>query len=507
MIASLEGRIDGLNVDEGVKTSLKNQMLARMLAASNVEPYFPLTRKGKHWLAVRNPKDLENPAYITYENLGERNYALKEFESMGYEVETYDPNKLRKSLERKDAPSSAFMGQILSILKDTSIPTATQEQIAQLYIEAMPETTFSKSLIRRKKSLGYDMDAIEAARSKAYDMARQAARLRGSNKIDAVANAVQELFYAVELDAKGEPKNPKKFVRSDLQNDRAEAVLEEMMDRAGFAVSPPADNIAKNLNRGAFIYTIGFNASSALVNLSQIPLFAYPMLAGEYGYSETSAALGSATKLFGGSYMPHAKQDLFGNDIDSNKITDKYTIPSLDNYFTYKKVAGKGGEDTYQYSIRKDIKLPKDPKAAKAFKDELELILPMVQLAAKRGELNTSFLAETLSVDQSGRAVSMIDKITNASAIMFHSAEVMNRQVTMIAAYKLELNKLAGKNTPTAEQKQQAAEEALYRTQQINGGATLETGPRYAREGLGRIALMYKGYGIQMYYTMLKLPR
>jgi len=423
---------------------------------------------------------------------------------MGYEVETYDPNKLRKSLERKDAPSSAFMGQILSILKDTSIPTATQEQIAQLYIEAMPETTFSKSLIRRKKSLGYDMDAIEAARSKAYDMARQAARLRGSNKIDAVANAVQELFYAVELDAKGEPKNPKKFVRSDLQNDRAEAVLEEMMDRAGFAVSPPADNIAKNLNRGAFIYTIGFNASSALVNLSQIPLFAYPMLAGEYGYSETSAALGSATKLFGGSYMPHAKQDLFGNDIDSNKITDKYTIPSLDNYFTYKKVAGKGGEDTYQYSIRKDIKLPKDPKAAKAFKDELELILPMVQLAAKRGELNTSFLAETLSVDQSGRAVSTIDKITNASAIMFHSAEVMNRQVTMIAAYKLELNKLAGKNTPTAEQKQQAAEEALYRTQQINGGATLETGPRYAREGLGRIALMYKGYGIQMYYTMLK---
>ena len=62
----------------------------------------------------------------------------------------------------------------------------------------------------------------------------------------------------------------------------------------------------------------------------------------------------------------------------------------------------------------------------------------------------------------------------------------------------------AGKNKPTALQQQQAAETALHRTQQINGGATLETGPRYAREGLGRVALMYKGYGIQMYYTMLK---
>ena len=508
MVASLEGRIDGLNVDEGVKTSLKNQMLARMLAASNVEPYFPLTRNGKYWLAVRNPKDLENPAYITYESLKERGLAKKEFEGMGYKTETYDPATLRNSMQ-KDAPSSAFMGQILSILKDKNIPAATQEQIAQLYIEAMPETAFSKSLIRRKKSLGYDTDAIEAARSKAYDMARQAARLRGSNKIDALAKAVEESFYAkekivtVEKDKKGDEKEVVKdgeFLRSDLQNDRARAVLEEMIDRAQFAVSPPADGIAQFANRNAFIWTIGFNASSALVNLSQIPLFAYPMLSGEYGYKETFDAISTSTKLFTGSNVRHAKSDLYGKDVHSEKLTDKYTIPSLDNYFTYKKVEGKGGEDVYQYSIRTDLNL--DDKKA----DELKLILPMIQLAAKRGELNTSFLAETLSVDNSGRALTKFDKVTNLSALMFHSAEVMNRQVTMIAAYKLELNKLTnGKlGDATALQQQQAAETALHRTQQINGGATLETGPRYAREGLGRVALMYKGYGIQMYYTMLK---
>jgi hypothetical protein len=508
MVASLEGRIDGLNVDEGVKTSLKNQMLARMLAASNVEPYFPLTRNGKYWLAVRNPKDLENPAYITYESLKERGLAKKEFEGMGYKTEVYDPTTLRNSMQ-KDAPSSAFMGQILSILKDKNIPAATQEQIAQLYIEAMPETAFSKSLIRRKKSLGYDTDAIEAARSKAYDMARQAARLRGSNKIDALAKAVEESFYAkekivtVEKDKKGDEKEVVKdgeFLRSDLQNDRARAVLEEMIDRAQFAVSPPADGIAQFANRNAFIWTIGFNASSALVNLSQIPLFAYPMLSGEYGYKETFDAISTSTKLFTGSNVRHAKSDLYGNDVHSKKLTDKYTIPSLDNYFTYKKVEGKGGEDVYQYSIRTDLNL--DDKKA----DELKLILPMIQLAAKRGELNTSFLAETLSVDNSGRALTKFDKFTNLSALMFHSAEVMNRQVTMIAAYKLELNKLTnGKlEDATALQQQQAAETALHRTQQINGGATLETGPRYARESLGRVALMYKGYGIQMYYTMLK---
>ena len=83
---------------------------------------------------------------------------------------------------------------------------------------------------------------------------------------------------------------------------------------------------------------------------------------------------------------------------------------------------------------------------------------------------------------------------------MFHEAEVMNRQVTMVAAYKLALKKFNG-------DKKKAAEEAVRETQLINGGATLETGPRYAREGLGRIALMYKAYGIQMYYTMFKSGR
>ncbi len=59
-------------------------------------------------------------------------------------------------------------------------------------------------------------------------------------------------------------------------------------------------------------------------------------------------------------------------------------------------------------------------------------------------------------------------------------------------------------NISTKEEKQQAAETALYKTQQTNGGAVTETGARHAQNDLGRVALMYKNYGIQMYYTMFK---
>ena len=56
----------------------------------------------------------------------------------------------------------------------------------------------------------------------------------------------------------------------------------------------------------------------------------------------------------------------------------------------------------------------------------------------------------------------------------------------------------------TAKKRELAAQNALYEAQQLNGGSVLETAPRFAQKGVGRVALMYKTYGIQMYYTMLK---
>jgi hypothetical protein len=177
-------------------------------------------------------------------------------------------------------------------------------------------------------------------------------------------------------------------------------------------------------------------------------------------------------------------------------------LKSIDNYYTFTR----DSDGSLVFSVREDLDLPatKDEADGKVSREELDDLKPLIELASRRGQLNSSFLAETLNVDQSGRKQKFLDTVTNISALMFHEAEVMNRQVTLITAYDLALKKLTGGKKPTPEQQQQAAEEAIYETQQINGGATLETGPRFAREGVGRVALMYKNYGIQMYYTMLK---
>jgi hypothetical protein len=299
------------------------------------------------------------------------------------------------------------------------------------------------------------------------------------------------------------------FLETVPKDRRDSAVIAEVVNRANFAVNPPRDTVAKNANRLAFMWTIGWNPSSAIVNLSQIPLFAYPMLAGKHGYGNTRKALGAATKLFMGSPSNKTAETLFGDNTTPASVREAFreggvgqaleamqdkALKSIDNYYTFTR----DSDGSLVFSVRKDLNLPKDTVT------RLDNLKPLIELAARRGQLNSSFLAETLNVDQSGRKQSFPDTVTNISALMFHEAEVMNRQVTLITAYDLALNKLTGGKKPTLEQQQQAAEEAIYETQQINGGATLETGPRFARKHVGRVALMYKNYGIQMYYTMLK---
>jgi|14BtaG_2_1085337.scaffolds.fasta_scaffold00285_4 hypothetical protein len=496
MTAALEGRIDGLPIEEQAKANLKQGIYNKMLENTKLEPYFPLTRTGSYFLDVRDPDEGINSAVFAFESGGARLRAMEEYAKQGYKVDAFDASD---TASYKEAPSGSFVSSVLGLTNaaKTGLPAdqkqqfeAVEEQIVRLFVEHLPESSFARSLLGRKGTQGYDVDAIDAARTKAFDLGRQVARIKNSRLID---QATQEVIEA----------NPEM---------RGSVELEEIQNRAKFAASPPLDNYAKNANRFAFLYTIGFNASSALVNLSQIPLFAYPMLAGRYGFNATKTALGGSTKLFMGSPKNRTSESLFGDEQTPRSVKDALmkgdlnaaraaladsAMPSIENYYTITRDA----EGRPTYTVRKDLDLDSDRVT------ELEEMIPLVTLAERRGQLNSSFIADTLSTSEAGRKMSFMDKVTNASAFMFHEAEVMNRQVTMMAAYKLALKKLVGSKKPTAEQQQQAAEQAIYETQQINGGATLETGPRLARKGIGRVALMYKTYGIQMYYTMLKSAR
>jgi hypothetical protein len=67
-----------------------------------------------------------------------------------------------------------------------------QAEIMRLFVEALPETSFAKSLQRRKGTAGYNEDAIFALKTKAFDLGRQVERLRYSAKIRDLQDKIAE---------------------------------------------------------------------------------------------------------------------------------------------------------------------------------------------------------------------------------------------------------------------------------------------------------------------------
>lgn len=217
--------------------------------------------------------------------------------------------------------------------------------------------------------------------------------------------------------------------------------------------------------------TLGVNVSSVVVNWTNIPIVVQPYLGGIYGNDKALAALFAAKKNFFASGMQRKVKDMFG---DTNETT--LAGPSITNI----DYSDKGG-------------IPKGLENYDVLAEVMEL----------RGQANRTMVGDQLDLDNPSNT--WWTKTNSIMGLMFHQGERLNRQVTAMASSDLYLKKKFGdKKEYTREQKLEAAEHALEITEFTNAGAQLETAPRLAQSDFGSLALMYKRFGISMYYLQAK---
>ena len=488
---------DGNNISEDAKKELKKTVFDKIFEKNRIEPYFPLTREGDYWLSFtgKDPNTGKpETVYMAFKSGGERNAFIKNIEG--------DPDVVKGTINQYSNPremtkgggkvSDTFVAETLQLLGNAKVAEDVQQEFLQIFLHTMPESSFAKQLISRGREgqgeLGHIEDAELAFRQRAYDMGAQIARMKHTREINDIMSDLKKEY---ETEQKGKNGPDKRSAR---------IFYEELQLRASFAKSPPRDaanRLAAQANRVAFIGTIGFNVSSALVNMSQIPLMMYPILIGKYGIGPATEILGSSMGLIKNSGMTRKITPL-GED----KSVQVGGMPSIDNYFELR------GDGSFRIREEKLKGLSKDKIK------EIRDLQTLVEKASAQGQLNRSLFYDTLGVEMSGRAKSKWDMTNAYSAFMFHQVERFNRQVAMTTVYKLELDRLRAKDpkkTTEAErgmsdaQMQEAAStEAIYRSQEMNGGAFLATAPRIAQTHIGRVASMYKTFGVQMYYTILK---
>ena len=491
-------QVDDSLGDTDTAKQLKNTITKQLFDKSKLKVYFPLLREGDFVLRydVKNIDPAKRIANVlqTFETAAERDDAKAIIEANSdYENVTTSDGDL--TLAQMKSVPSVFVQDTLSVLKKAKVPDSVQKEVLQLFIKTLPETSFAKALQGRKGTPGYMQDSVLALKSKAYNIASQAQKIKYGAAIRALELKIKDAPRPKDPPAAGKTLSGK-ILRGLEKTTLADfdAVKTELYKRAEFAregaKNKNFEEVGRRLNQTAFIYTIGFNASSAMVNLSQIPLFVAPYLGGQYGYKKTHAAIKSA----------------YGNVIKS-----KSRNGSFNSLFEYYKRADDG---TLQLRDRAELNLP-DGAEGDAKYLELGRMTQLVDAARGRGLLQSSALAESMGLTEysriakGGRVGRTMDNVSVLSATLFNHGEQMNRQVTLMASFNLALDaSTKGKpETATADQIDAAVQDAIYNTQQTNGGTFLESAPRLSQQHIGRVALMYKSYGLQMYYTMLKTAK
>tara|TARA_B110000285_G_scaffold217287_1_gene265473 strand:- start:517 stop:3903 length:3387 start_codon:yes stop_codon:yes gene_type:complete len=486
--AVIEARMSEIT-DEATFSRFKKDVFDKMFDKASIKPYFPLMRKGDFWVRfevpVIQPDGTKTNELVVeaYESYKAREVRIAEL-TKGKEAENITKYTNPKTKDFKGVPPTSFVGEVLDVLNKAKVDQETQDNILNLFIEVLPESSFAKGFKKREGVLGAQMDAYDVLRTKGFDIGRQTARMLNGAKIAKIQKELAEETIKLKIDDEGDARN---------------RVQNELQTRANFARNPPPDHVASMANRLAFIGTIGFNVSSAVVNLSQIPLMFYPILGGRYGYKEANSALGLSTRLFVGSGLSRKLRTLTGENVDA-----KGSI-SIDNYFE------SSGETLI---LRKDLEteLNKTEDGKDKIKN-LNKIIPLIMQAQRHGQLGRSLFYDTLNIETAGKERTAWDKLNAWSAWTFHHMERMNRQVALVASYNLELDRLNTKpnskeqGLSPVEKQELAAQNAIYLTTEMNGGATLSTTSGIAQQGVGRVAMMYKGYGMQMYYTMYTRAR
>jgi hypothetical protein len=473
---AIEARIDETGLDGKTKLLVKQDIMKKLSEKGTIDPYFALGREGNYWLGF-NYKDKNGQmqrAQEAFKTEYERTARMAEIADFATEVEPYASVA---EINYRRAPSGSFVNSVLRIMETNGVPEQAIDETMRLFITTLPETAFAQSFQKRKGTTGYMEDTIGVFERKMRNTAHQVGNLMYNPKLTGVVDAMRQRTVDVgkgtlpEVDEKGNPvmgADGKPVLQPARDNQLEKQYLTEFEKHLGYVMNPTKNDIGSILSSAAFTYTLGFNISSAIVNMANVPMIVAPYLKGKYADSNVAGAIGNASKVFLGSGRKAAMPTL-GSD---GKTTMMDVMPSMANYA---------------------------PDSAMGKK-----YATLIRIAGERGQLNRSQLYEIINGDT---RTGLLAKFNAMSGWAFHHGERMNREVTMIASYDLELAKLKKQGITGEEAEIQAANNAIYTAELTNGSISAAAAPRIAQNPLGKLLFMYKRYGVSMYYMLFKTAK
>ncbi|MCC6199615.1 MAG: PLxRFG domain-containing protein [Moraxellaceae bacterium] len=329
--------------------------------------YFPLARFGQYVTIVKSSSGdviSANRSETMNEAEATRKILLTKFPpARGFKV-----SKVLKDKEfnaARDGVGRGFMADLFETLDKTNAGEELTDAISQLYLAALPDLSWAKHGIHRKGTPGFSQDARRAFAQNMFHGARYLAKLRYADRLQTNLDDMQE-HIASKADDDG------------FDSVKAQQVVDEMVKRHDTMMNPQTNPISTALTSFGFVFHLGLSPASALVNLSQTALVAYPVMGAKWGFGKASAALMSAS------------QQAASNKNDISKALNG---------------------------------------------DELEAY----NEAVRAGVIDVTMAHDLAGIAQGedSKVSAKIRPVMKAASFLFHHAEKFNRQVTFVASYRL----------------------------------------------------------------------
>ena len=269
------------NPKKGIPGMLSPTLAAKLATEfatrKRLAAYVPFLRSGDFWLEFADPATGERTA-MAFESIRERQQfidsqlAPNKIPSKSYrnlQSITFDP--------RSVLPTS-FIGKLMTDLRAAN---ATQEQLDAVYqahLMFFPAESIAKQFLKSKNVLGMERDIVKGYGTTAIKWARKLTNSEYAPKIDIALGEIEEQANNVN--------------RLDVT-----AAAENILEQKAFLHNPTFNSFTQAATTLSYFEFIAGNISSALVNITALPMLVWPMLSGKFGFNEARIAMTAASRV------------------------------------------------------------------------------------------------------------------------------------------------------------------------------------------------------------------
>jgi N12 class adenine-specific DNA methylase len=247
--------------------------------------YFPLARFGKYVVLVRDA-DGKVVSVSRAETINEADTVRTRLLADYPAAKGFKVGKVLKDKEfnaRLYGPGKGFMDELFEVLEAGNASADLQDAVSQLYLASLPDLSWAKHGIHRKGTPGFSQDARRAFAQNMFHGARYLAKLRYADRLQDQLMQMQE-----HVNERAEDE--------DFDSVKAQQVVDEMVKRHETLMNPQTNPISTALTSVGFVFHLGLSPASALVNLLQTPMVAYPIMGAKWGYDKAASALMKASR-------------------------------------------------------------------------------------------------------------------------------------------------------------------------------------------------------------------